>query len=523
MNGFERRWRANHEAYFFDFVLFAEDQWVVRNLPRGAEIGEDDTIRFTDFQKLILREVTRRNPDGTFVYDEWIYSTVKKSGKTEVAAALAFWLAVVEPGLPELYMIGNDKDQSRTRAFGAMRQQIVPERSTGQPRNPFLADMFRPLRDSIETADGGVIKTVAVDFAGEAGANPTASLWDELWGVDRETQRRLWDEFTPVPTRLNSIRVVTTYAGFFGESELLWELYERIVGGDKPEQRELRRLFKGTRIPLFVSEDGGSIAYWDDGAEAHRMPWQTPEYYARERGRLREGTYKRLHENLWVTQETAFITPEQYDALPTYQRGTAPAGIPEYIGVDAAHKRDTTSTVSYGYEPVSGPDTKKAIYRLIDHGIWTPTPGNVVIPEETAEPWIRERIRVGNVKGIAYDPAHFETPAARLKRDFPDLEIRQYTQHTGNLTKLGSVLFDAVRYVDILTYEAPEVREQFLNATAIDTGVGFRLVKGSNATKKIDITIASGEALVLAQELGPNDSEHRTPMLIGLGGDYDDD
>lgn len=516
---FETRWRANSNRYADDIALFLQDQWVVRNLPREAEIGPDDCIVLLSHQVTVLETMFKRDASGSFDFDEMLYSTVKKSGKTEIGGGVGEWLALFEPGLPEIYVIANDKEQSRTRAFNTIRQQIVPERNTGRPRNPFIAQMLRPLRDTIETSDGGFIKTVAVDFAGESGANPTASLWDELWGVDRETQRRLWDEFTPVPTRLNSIRFVTTYAGFVGESELLHELYVRIVGGDKESERKKRRIHP--TLPIYASKDGRSIAYWDDGDEAHRMPWQTPRYYAGEKARLRPPAYERLHRNKWVTAETNFITADEYDALPVQPRqtieGIARNHAPIYLSVDAAHKRDSTAASAIEFVPVFGPGGAFML-RLADHAIWRPNPGRgeVVIPDETAEPWIRERIHAGwNVKGIAYDPAHFETPAARLKRDFPQIDVRQITQSVANLTTLGSTLFDAIHYRSFIVYDAPDVREHFLNAKATDTGVGFRLIKGANEANKIDAAISIGMGMMLATERGPRDARRGTPIYIG--------
>ena len=57
--------------------------------------------------------------------------------------------------------------------------------------------------------------------------------YDELWGYTSEASTRLWQELTPVPTRKNSIRFITTYAGFEGESKLLWDLYRQVVSPDE--------------------------------------------------------------------------------------------------------------------------------------------------------------------------------------------------------------------------------------------------------------------------------------------------
>src|SRR5215475_4551200 len=76
-------------------------------------------------------------------------------------------------------------------------------------------------------ATGAAISAIASDYAGAAGANPTISCFDELWGYTSERSRRLWDEMIPSPARKISCRFTSTYAGFEGESTLLEELHGR--------------------------------------------------------------------------------------------------------------------------------------------------------------------------------------------------------------------------------------------------------------------------------------------------------
>jgi hypothetical protein len=74
---------------------------------------------------------------------------------------------------------------------------------------------------TIFLANGTTITAISGDYAGAAGSNHGWLSYDELWAYTSESSRRLWEELTPVPTRKNSIRFITTYAGFEGESELL--------------------------------------------------------------------------------------------------------------------------------------------------------------------------------------------------------------------------------------------------------------------------------------------------------------
>jgi hypothetical protein len=114
-------------------------------------------------------------------------------------------------------------------------------------------------------ATGATITALASDYAGAAGSNPTISSFDELWGYTSENARRLWDEMVPVPTRKVSARLVTTYAGFEGESELLQELHTR--GSSQPPIAPDR--YAGGGLLMFWTHQ--PIAPWQDQSWLDQM------------------------------------------------------------------------------------------------------------------------------------------------------------------------------------------------------------------------------------------------------------
>jgi hypothetical protein len=155
----------------------------------------------------------------------------------------------------------------------------------------------------------------------------------ELWGYTSESSTRLWEELTPVPTRKNSIRFISTYAGFEGESGLLWDLYKQVVSQDEHPEGQGERLHPD--LPIYGNRDARIFAYWD---HEPRMPWQTQTYYDSQRKTLRPRTYLRLHENRWATAEEVFITPEMWDPCVIVgdesMVGTRGAGI---VAADGRH------------------------------------------------------------------------------------------------------------------------------------------------------------------------------------------
>ncbi len=113
-------------------------------------------------------------------------------------------------------------------------------------------------------ASGSIIEALPISAAGEAGGNPSLTVWTELWGFQYEEALLMWDELKPVPTRPLSQRFVDTYAGYEGESLLLKGIWDRVLSGKRLHDE----------LPVYGDEATGWIGYIDTGDEARRMPWQ---------------------------------------------------------------------------------------------------------------------------------------------------------------------------------------------------------------------------------------------------------
>ena len=156
-----------------------------------------------------------------------------------------------------------------------------------------------------------IITALAVDPSGEAGARNSLVVFDELWGYNSGQAERFWEELQPIPTIPHSTRLVVTYAGFYGESNLLYGLYERCLKPDPETEEYMGEKVKGLEdLPCYV--DGQTFAYWDHEA---RMPWHTPEFLESARAETRPSEYLRLWENRWTTGQEAFIDMELFDAM----------------------------------------------------------------------------------------------------------------------------------------------------------------------------------------------------------------
>jgi len=460
--------------YSRDVVAFI-DRFVKYN-----ELGQPFAL--TPHQRVILSLAFQFDENGKLPYDTFVYSTVKKSGKTTINAAVTLWWAFTQEPPNELNAVANDLEQSTARVFATVKGLLRYNEELGHS-----ADVKA---QSIVFSNGTVFRSLANDYAGEAGGNQGYSSFTELWAFVSESSRRLWEELTPVPTRRNSIVFVDTYSGFEAESELLFQLYKIGVGIDEHPEGQGERLHPD--LPIYANAAARLFVYWD---HEPRMPWQTAAYYASQRRTLRPSTYLRLHENRWTTGVSSFITPELWD--PCVEAARSPLFVsdhthPLFVGVDAAQKHDYAAVVAV-YR-----DGQKLV--LATHRIWKPTPSDPLDLEATIETYLRELHTRFRIAAIVVDPWQMARSIATLKT--AGLPIRELPQTTASTTAFGQAFFDALKGKNLVMYPDAELRQQALNTVAIESVRGWRIAK-EKASRKIDAIVALAMAVLAAVETEP--------------------
>jgi hypothetical protein len=471
--------------YARDPVAFI-DRYITRN-----ELGQP--FRLLPHQRVVLALAFTFDADGRLPWDTIVYSTIKKSGKTTINAALTLWWAFTQEPPNELKMIANDLEQSTSRTFATIKGLIR--------HNVDLARSATVGARRITFTNSTVLDALANDYAGEAGANQGLVSVTELWAFISESSRRLWEELTPVPTRRNSIRIIDTYAGFEGESELLMGLYKLGVGVEEDPDGQGERLHD--TLPIFANRAARLFVYWD---HVPRMPWQTSAYYDSQRRTLRPSTYLRLHENRWTTGVSQFITDELWIVDASRSPVLADRTTPIYVAVDLALKHDTAAVVAVRWE-----GNKLAI---AFHRIWKPTPTDPLNLEETIETYLRECHARFHIREIVVDPWQAARSIQTLKT--AGLPIRELPQTTASTTAFGQALFDLLKGKNLLIYPDAELRQQALNTVAMESTRGWRIAK-EKSSKKIDAVVALAMACLSAVEHGHTSRAMRMVPLAGFG------
>ncbi len=417
-------------------------------------------------------------------------STCIEHNTTSAGLIGAYWAQHIE--MPnEVISIANDAEQAQGRIYAAM----VPTMKRLQWDVP---DSKPEMRSSFT---GSKIRAISTNYAGEAGGNYGLTLWSELWAYTSEARQRLWEEMTPVPTRNWSVRWVETYAGFLGESTILWNLYcQAFKEGNESEPLGVR--VPGLEdLPCYYLSNSKMFVYWD---HEPRMPWQTPDYYAQQRADLRPKAYQRLHQNMWVASEDVFIEPRQWDALdrcePLDEEGDKRAIV---LAADGSIHNDLTalSAVYFDIER-QGPD-------VVRTWLWRPNK-----KEGDAKPTVDLTETIGAkideilgsdkiiVLAVVYDPYQLHSVMTDLKNKYDRLGTRnlfvEFPQTNARIAA-DQYLYTAIVSSKLRHTGDALLREHVLNAVVDETTRGFRLDK-DKTSNKIDLAVATSMASYTASQ-----------------------
>jgi phage terminase large subunit-like protein len=413
-----------------------------------------------DAERAFLEHAYQTDDSGRLVYPEQVYGAPKKSGKTGFAGMHLLTTTLVFGGrYAEGYAIANDFEQAQGRVFQAVRR--ICETS------PHLRRECNITANRIEFLQtGAVIQAIGADYVGSAGANPVISSFDELWGYTSERSRRLWDEMVPSPVRKISARLVTTYAGFEGESVLLEELHKR--GSAQPQVGDA------------LHAGDGLLMFWSHVPVA---PWQTERWLADMRRSLRPNQYLRMIENRFVTTESSFVDLEDWDACvdPAATPLVSDRALPVWVGVDASTKRDSTAIVAVTW------DSEASKVRIVFHRVFQPSPKEPLNFEATIACTVRELLTRFAVRGVFYDP--FQMAAVAQGLQHVGVPMREVPQTPGTLTEIGTNLFELIKARGIVAYPDAGLRLAISRAVAVETPRGWKISK-EKQSHKIDVVVA---------------------------------
>lgn len=456
-------------------VLFAPDD-PVRWIEREFWIPETGTaIVLEDYQKRVVREALSRDASGLLHYSLVLYSDLKKSAKSTIAAAVCLFLAW-HNGWESVRVVANDLKQANSRTFYYIERAIM--------LNPRLKAACGVKQYHITLPNSTVIEAIPVDPKGEAGGGDLIVCFTELWAAKSEAAKQLWSETTLSPLKYGkSLRWCESYAGYEGESPILEQLYE--VGVKQGETVDVGL----DGLELYKNEAARLLCLWNT---VPRCSWQTAGYYAQEAAVLVPSEFSRIHRNQWQSATLAFIPAEWWDACyvevyPNWDKHT-----PVVLAMDAAVTNDCFAVV--GVSRVEG----QTFVRFVR--VWTPTRTSKVDFSEP-EAYIRQMCREYPVVEVAYDSYQLVDMAQRLQRE--GVGWFRVFQQGAERARADKQLYDNIMERRLHhNGDQPELRQHIINADRKqETEQYLRIVKREATGKPIDACVALSMANAEARRL----------------------
>lgn len=427
-------------------------------------------MKMAPYQRRALREALKIE-NGQFKYSTIIWGEIKKSAKTSISAGIMDWFMSNHQYASGKF-VANSLEQASSRASKML--------NTNFAIHPREGVEVIPSRNLVRYPNNSEVKSIPINPSAEAGGNDSIVAFDELWGAHEQAKETMWTEMTLSPTRYGkSFRLVTTYAGYLGESNLLWTLYQQ--GVDQYAQFP----GEGKRFDWCDEFDPPLECYYNEAARLFclwnthpRLPWQTPDYYAQESSILVPSEFNRVHRNQWSAAVEAFVPIEWWDACKV-----APEDMPPLddstlliVGIDAAVSQDC-----FGIIAVSRHGDKVAVRYI---GEWKPPRGgkiefvNLTDPDDINYPEgvCRMLYRNYNVLEFSYDQTHLAEMTNRLMKAGFGL-YKVFSQGRDRLVS-DKILYDMIARKGIMHNGDPRLRAHIQNANAELKGdKSMRIVK----------------------------------------------
>lgn len=217
-----------------------------------------------------------------------LWSDIKKSAKSTIAAAVALYLAW-HTSWETVRIVGNDLKQADSRTFYYLKRAIELNLASSDDTEIKRGGPIEIKNYHVALPNRTTIDAIPVDPKGEAGGGDLIICFTELWAAKNEVAKQLWTETTLSPLKFGkSIRWAESYAGYEGQSPILEQLYNEGVNNGQVVD---------VGIPgLELYRNGRTLALWNT---VPRCPWQTDAYYEQERGVLDDDEFNRIHRNKW--------------------------------------------------------------------------------------------------------------------------------------------------------------------------------------------------------------------------------
>lgn len=474
------------------------------------------------WQKKLLYELfeVTRQPDGTWQRRyRWAYIEVpKKSGKSEIVAALDLYLLIAdEEASPEI-ACGSNSDEQADLVFGAAKAMCE--------LSPVLAPLVTCYTRQIVLKDNPAAKIIRVSAKAKTndGRNLSAVTLDELHEFDASGEQLFNVLTNGVAAREQPLIFMITTAGFDHET-LCGRFHDHAVkvsSGELADPAFYAKIYTCTDPDVNIMDDAALDAALREANPSYGVTTTLPFYLdARRKG---AANFKRYFLDIWTSAESQWL-PEGAWAACYAGPGAFTAGAPIWCGVDASTKHDSAAVVAVQWQDGDSGPVLRASARIWERPL-DPATGKPLDDWQVPGGEIATHIRAlhtahpGSV--FAYDPAFVTWLAADLSAE--GVAMLEMPQTNARMCPPTAGLYELITARRLAHDGDPAFARHIASAVEVTTMDGkTRLAKyrGKRRTM-IDAAIGLVMAVGLALDAQPRAAEPDTaPGIILLGGDDD--
>jgi len=286
-----------------------------------------------------------KRADGTRRYRKVYVEVPRKNNKSTLCAGIALYLlhADREPGA-EVYSAAADREQAAI-VFDVAKQMV-----TQSPRLLQRTELYRRAMVHLESASS--YKVLSADAFTKHGLNAHGVVVDE---VHVQRNRELIDVLsTSVGSRRQPVEVYITTAGF-DRKTICWELHDyaqRVLKGVIDDPYFLPVIYAAE-----PTDDWTDEAVWAKAnpglGKSIKLEYLRAECKKALEIAAYENTFKRLHLNIWTSQENRWMRVEQ--TWDPCNAATVPLelmkGRRAWLGIDLSSTTDLSAVVALVADP----------------------------------------------------------------------------------------------------------------------------------------------------------------------------
>lgn len=419
------------DYYFDEDVAESVDVFFESSLVhiKGELAGQP--FKLVEWQRDILHQIfaIKRRSDNMRRYRIVYVEVPRKNGKSTLCAGIALYCLLMdnEPGA-EIYSAASDRDQA-SLVFDCAKHMIQANRSLSK-----VLETYR--RSIVYMEEASSYKPISADAYTKHGFNAHCIIFDELHA---QPNRELVDVLhTSTGARRQPLEIYITTAGY-DRNSICWEYhdyalkcldyrkYQREIKEGKADPNKHRGIKDDSFFPvIFAAEeadDWHSPETWVK-ANPNINISVSEEYLRKEHNKAcelpaYENTFKRLHLNLWTSQQTRWIPMDAWDKCCGIVDPVELRGKPCFIGLDLSTSQDLSALallfpigdiikcLMYFWLPEENLQ-QRVKKDHVPYDIWTRqgfinlTDGNV-IDYDSIRKKINELRKIYNIKEIACD------------------------------------------------------------------------------------------------------------------------